>query len=62
LRSPFFDRQRIAIHVWARQTRIPPATISNVLAGRRNISQQNAVRLGDYFVVSPVAFLAAGGV
>ncbi len=44
----------------ARQTRIPPATISNVLAGRRNISRQNAVRLGDYFGVSPVAFLAVG--
>jgi len=43
------------------QTRIPPAAISNVLAGRRSISQQNAVRLEDYFGVSPVAFLVAGG-
>lgn len=41
----------------ARATRIPPATLSNVLAGRRNISKQNAFKLGEYFGLSPVVFL-----
>ena len=41
----------------ARATGIPTATLSNVLAGRRGISKQNAFKLGEYFGVSPVVFL-----
>jgi HTH-type transcriptional regulator/antitoxin HigA len=41
----------------AKVTGIPTATLSNVLAGRRGISKQNAFRLGEYFGVSPMAFL-----
>lgn len=41
----------------ARETGIPSATLSNVLAGRRGVSKQNALKLGEYFGVSPVAFL-----
>ena len=41
----------------AKATGIPTATLSNVLAGRRGISKQNAFRLGEYFGVSPMAFL-----
>jgi HTH-type transcriptional regulator/antitoxin HigA len=41
----------------ARATGIPTATLSNVLAGRRGISKQNAFKLGEYFGLSPVAFL-----
>jgi HTH-type transcriptional regulator/antitoxin HigA len=41
----------------AKATRIPTATLSNVLAGRRGISKRNAFRLGEYFGVSPMAFL-----
>lgn len=41
----------------AKKTGIPTAAISNVLANRRGISKQNAVRLGDYFGLSPIVFL-----
>ncbi|MEX2113610.1 MAG: helix-turn-helix domain-containing protein [Pirellulales bacterium] len=42
----------------ARQTSIPPATLSSVLANRRGISKANAQKLARYFNVSPVVFLA----
>ncbi len=41
----------------ARQTRILPATLSNVLANRRGISKVNAQKLARYFKVSPLLFL-----
>lgn len=41
----------------AKKTGIPTATISNVLANRRGISKQNALRLGEYFGLSPIVFL-----
>lgn len=41
----------------ARETGIPTATLSNVLARRRGISKQNAFKLGEYFGLSPIAFL-----
>jgi HTH-type transcriptional regulator / antitoxin HigA len=41
----------------ARATGIPTATLSNVLAHRRGISKQNAFKLGEYFGLSPIAFL-----
>lgn len=41
----------------AKQTGIPTATLSNVLAKRRDISKQNAFKLGEYFGLSPIAFL-----
>jgi HTH-type transcriptional regulator/antitoxin HigA len=41
----------------AKTTGIPTATLSNVLAGRRGISKQNAFKLGEYFGLSPIAFL-----
>lgn len=41
----------------AKATGIPAATLSNVLAGRRGISKQNAFKLGQYFGVSPIVFL-----
>ena len=43
----------------AKATKIPAATLSNVLANRRGISKLNALRLGAYFGVSPVLFLDA---
>lgn len=44
----------------AKATGIPSATLSNVLAGRRGISKQNAFKLGEYFGLSPIAFLSGG--
>jgi HTH-type transcriptional regulator / antitoxin HigA len=41
----------------AKQTGIPAATLSNVLANRRGISKKNANTLGKYFRVSPIVFL-----
>jgi HTH-type transcriptional regulator/antitoxin HigA len=43
----------------AKQAGIPTTTLSNVLAGRRGISKQNAFKLGEYFGVSPIAFLGS---
>jgi HTH-type transcriptional regulator/antitoxin HigA len=42
----------------AKKTGIPTATLSNVLAGRRGISKQNAFKLGEYFGLSPIVFLS----
>lgn len=42
----------------AKTTGIPTATLSNVLARRRGISKQNAFKLGEYFGLSPIVFLA----
>ena len=44
----------------ARETGIPPATLSSVLANRRGISKINARKLADYFRVSPLLFLESG--
>ena len=41
----------------ARETDIPRSTVSAVLAGRRQISKANVVKLADYFGVSPAVFL-----
>jgi HTH-type transcriptional regulator/antitoxin HigA len=49
-------RQITAAHV-AKETGIPHATLSNVLAGRRGISKANAVKLGRYFNVPASLFL-----
>lgn len=42
----------------AKETGIPAATMSNVLAHRRGISKSNAVKLGKYFGLSPMTFLS----
>ena len=39
------------------ETDIPRSTISAVLAGRRQISKVNVMKLADYFGVSPSVFL-----
>jgi HTH-type transcriptional regulator/antitoxin HigA len=41
----------------ARETGIPSSVITNVLKGRRGISQANILRLVRYFHVSPSAFM-----
>lgn len=43
----------------ARATKIPTATLSNVLANRRGISKQSAFKLSEYFGLSPIVFLCA---
>jgi HTH-type transcriptional regulator / antitoxin HigA len=41
----------------ARQTGVPQSVLTNVLKGRRGISQANIDRLARYFHVSPAAFI-----
>ena len=41
----------------AREAGVPRSVISNVLKGRRKISQANIVRLARYFHVSAAAFI-----
>ena len=41
----------------ARETGLPSSVITNVLKGRRGISQTNIVLLARYFHVSPAAFM-----
>lgn len=43
----------------ARSTGISPATITSAVNGQRGISKQNAIRLAEYFHVSPAVFVAA---
>ncbi len=49
-------RQTTAAQV-AKDTGIPHATLSNVLASRRGISKANAVKLGRYFNVPVSLFM-----
>jgi HTH-type transcriptional regulator/antitoxin HigA len=44
----------------ARETGLPPATLSSVLADRRGVSKINARKLAGYFKVSPLLFLGSG--
>ena len=41
----------------ARQSGVPRSVITNVLKGRRKLSQANIARLAKHFHVSPAAFL-----
>ncbi len=43
----------------ARQTKVSPATISDVLSGRRLLSKPSIVKMAKYFGVSPAVFLEA---
>jgi addiction module HigA family antidote len=41
----------------ARAIRVPPNRVSQILAGKRSISADTALRLGKYFGVSPEIWL-----
>jgi len=41
----------------ARGTGLPPQAISEIINGRRSITPEAAVRLGDFFGISPMFFL-----
>ncbi len=44
----------------ARETGVPRSVITNVLKGRRRISQANILRLARHFHVSPAVFMESG--
>ena len=51
------DAKQVTKAEVARATGIPRSTITNVLAGRRQISKDNVSRLARYFCVDPGVFL-----
>jgi HTH-type transcriptional regulator/antitoxin HigA len=57
LLSHLIDARGITQAELARETGVPPSVITNVLKGRRRISQTAVVRLARYFHVSPAAFI-----
>ena len=57
LLSHLIDARGISQIEVARETGVPRSVITNVLKGRRGISQANIVRLSRFFHVSPAAFM-----
>jgi HTH-type transcriptional regulator / antitoxin HigA len=57
LLAHLIDAKGVSQAELARQTGLPSSVITNVLKGRRGISQANIVRLARYFHVSPTAFM-----
>jgi len=52
------DARGVSNATVARETEIPRSVITDILAGRRNISIANVAKLARYFQVSPAAFIA----
>lgn len=57
LLAHLIDARGITQAELARQTGVPPSVITNVLKGRRKISQANIARLAAYFHVSAAEFI-----
>lgn len=47
------EEQRLSQAAFARQIRVPPNRISQIVAGKRAISGDTALRLGHWFGVEP---------
>ena len=52
------DARGVSNAAVARETGIPRSVITDILAGRRNISTANVAKLAAYFHVSPAVFIA----
>ncbi len=57
LLAHLIDAQGVCQAEVARRSGVPRSIITNVLHGRRKLSQANIVRLARYFHVSPVEFI-----
>lgn len=57
LLSHLLDARGCSQAAVARETGVPESVLTNVLKGRRKISQTNIARLAQYFHVSPAAFI-----
>jgi HTH-type transcriptional regulator / antitoxin HigA len=57
LLSHLIDAKGVSQAEAARESGVPRSVISNVLKGRRGISQANIDRLARYFHVSPAVFI-----
>jgi addiction module HigA family antidote len=57
LREDFLRPLGISINALARDIGVPPNRVSAILAGKRAITADTALRLGKYFGVSPEIWL-----
>ena len=57
LREEFMKPLGISINALARDIDVPPNRISEIVAGKRAITADTALRLGKYFGVSPELWL-----
>ncbi|HVT30236.1 MAG TPA: HigA family addiction module antitoxin [Lacipirellulaceae bacterium] len=57
LREEFFEPLKITQSAATEATGIPQSHLSEILAGRRSITADTAVRLGRYFNVDPMNWL-----
>ena len=57
LRDQFMADFAISIHRLARDLRVPPRRISEIVNQRRSISPDTALRLGRYFSTAPEFWL-----
>jgi addiction module HigA family antidote len=57
LREEFMEPLGISINGLARDIDVPPNRISAIVAGKRAITADTALRLGKYFGVSPEVWL-----
>jgi HTH-type transcriptional regulator / antitoxin HigA len=62
LLAHLIDARGISQAEVSRETGLPRSVITNVLKGRRGISQANIVRLAKFFHVSPAVFIEGVGV
>lgn len=53
LREEFMKPMDISINFLARETLVPPGRISTIAAGKRSITADTALRLGQFFNVTP---------
>ena len=52
------DARGVSNAAVARETGIPRSVITDILAGRRNVSTANVAKLAKYFHLSPAVFIA----
>lgn len=57
LREEFFEPMGITQLAAAKATGIPQSRLSEILAGRRAISSDTAIRLGRFFKLDPRSFI-----
>ena len=53
----FMQPMNISINSLARDIRVPPNRVSEIVSGKRAITADTALRLGKYFGVSPELWL-----
>lgn len=57
LKLEFLDPLNISAYKLAQKTGMPESRVSNIIAGKRGISADTALRLGKYFGTTPIFWL-----